>query len=362
MNKMRLAQGYHKNLAGIIGAMTRICIYPHVTSMGGVGSFRMKFSEGLRARGIEVTHDLDDPHMDFILILAGTKNLAGLWRAKRRGIPIIQRLDGINWIQRKRWTGFRHFVRAEYGNIILAFIRHYIADSIIYQSAFSRNWWNSWYANLKKPSITIHNGVDLTAYSPKGMPYRQEDRYRLLLVEGSLEGGYDMGVINAIHLVEKLADEYDFPMELTVVGKISIKQQDALQKKTRVPITWLERVLREQIPEIDRSAHLFFSADLNAACPNAVIEALACGTPVVSFDTGALRELVPPTAGKIVPYGGSPWELDAPDIPTLAKAAAEVLREQERFRAGARAHAEDALGLEKMVADYLKFFFGEELV
>ena len=113
-------------------------------------------------------------------------------------------------------------------------------------------------------------------------------------------------------------------------------------------------VPRERIPEIDRSAHLLFSADLNAACPNSVIEALACGLPVAAFDTGALNELVTGDAGRLVPYGGDPWKLEPPDIPALAIAAAEILRDQPRFRSAARAHAESALGLEKMVDGYLK--------
>jgi hypothetical protein len=93
--------------------------------MGGVGSFRLKFSAGLTTRGIEVTADLDDPHVDFILLLAGTRNLLGLRRARKRGVPVIQRLDGINWVQRVRRTGLRYHLRAEYGNANLAFIRRY---------------------------------------------------------------------------------------------------------------------------------------------------------------------------------------------------------------------------------------------
>jgi len=338
--------------------MPRICIVPTVDGIGGGASFRNKFEAGLKARDMEVTHDPDDAP-DAILVLAGTKNIAPLLRARRRGVHIVQRLDGINWIHRKRNTGIRHFVRAEYGNFVLSFIRSRVATRILYQSEFSHQWWEDWYGKPHAPFTIIHNGVDLNAYSPHGVGGLSIGRYRLLVVEGNLGGGYDMGIDHAIALAEMLAEEYSFPMELMVVGQISDEHAARVQARARVPIIWKGAVPRGQIPEIDRSAHLLFSADLNAACPNSVIEALACGLPVVAFDTGALNELVIGDAGRLAPYGGSPWKLDKPDISTLADAAAEILRDRPRFQAGARAQAEKSLGLDLMVDRYLKFLLGD---
>ena len=56
-------------------------------------------------------------------------------------------------------------------------------------------------------------------------------------------------------------------------------------------------------PRILRSADLLFSADVHPACPNSVIEALACGLPVIAFDTGAIREIVDDSSGAVVAYG-----------------------------------------------------------
>jgi glycosyltransferase involved in cell wall biosynthesis len=86
------------------------------------------------------------------------------------------------------------------------------------------------------------------------------------------------------------------------------------------------------------------------------VEALACGLPVVAFDTGALRELIPPGAGAIVAYGGDPWKLDPPDLDALARAAAETLKNQQSLSLGARNHAQESLGLDLMVQRYLDFF------
>jgi glycosyltransferase involved in cell wall biosynthesis len=107
------------------------------------------------------------------------------------------------------------------------------------------------------------------------------------------------------------------------------------------------------IPEIDRSAHVLYEADLNPACPNSVIEALACGLPVAAYDTGALPEIVTQGAGKLVPYGGDPWNLDPPDIDGLTQAVITILENPTSYRMAARQRAENAFGLDKMVAGYL---------
>lgn len=333
--------------------MPRICIIPAVEGIGGMATFRNKFEAGLKTRAVDVTHDPDDS-ADAVLVIAGTRNLLPLWRARRRGVRIVQRLDGINWIHRRRFTGLRHFVRAEYGNLVLSLIRSRIATHILYQSEFSRGWWNDWYGKTRAPSSVVHNGVDLDVYQPHGVGGLSIGRYRLLVVEGSLGGGYDMGLDNAVKLAGTLAEQHNFLMELMVVGKISDAHKKAVESRAHIPIIWAGSVPREKIPEIDRSAHLLFSADLNAACPNSVIEALACGLPVAAFDTGALNELVIGDAGRLVPYGGDPWRLDPPNISALAEAAAEILRNRPRFRAGARAQAEKMLGLDRMVNQYLK--------
>jgi glycosyltransferase involved in cell wall biosynthesis len=333
-------------------------------------SFRDKFSQALRARGIDVLHDLHAVHrtshlasQTSILVIGGTRDLLGLWRAKRRGIKIVQRLNGMNWLHRKLDTGIRHTLKSIYGNWNLQFIRSRLADHIVYQSQFSRRWWERVYGPTKIPSSVVYNAVDLDTYTPKPRPAdSQSNNYRILLVEGSLMGGYELGLGTAVALVDKLNSAYrqklEKPAELVVVGQVSKNSQDFWQRHTSSPIHWAGLIPAEQIPVFDRSAHLLYAADINAACPNAVIEALACGTPVLAFDTGALSELVTGDSGRVVPYGGDPWRLDPPDVDALAEAAVEILLNQERFRTSARARAEAAFGLDEMVAGYLDALLG----
>jgi len=343
--------------------MPKICIFPRVEGTGGVASFRLKFEAGLKSRGFEVTNDPDDAS-DALLVLAGTRNLLPLWRAKRRGVQIVQRLDGVNWVQRVRWTGLRYTLRAEYGNAMLSFLRARFADRVIYQSQFIRKWWEDWYGIAKAPASVILNGVNLQTYTPDGPHERPTDRVRILLLEGNLKGGLDSGLFHAVALAERLQSDSHFGsdchFEIVVAGGVDESTQRRVIRESRVPVNFLGVLPREQIPFLARSSHFLYSAEVNPPCPNSVIEALACGLPVAGFDSGSLRELVSAEAGRVVPYGGDPWELEQPDIPALAAAVTEILRDQPRFRKAARARAESALGVDRMVEDYLKVLVDEE--
>ena len=342
-----------------------------------MASFRLKFEMGLRARGIDFTYDLSS-NADAILVIAGTRFLPDLWRARRRGIRVVQRLDGINWVQRVRWTSPRYHIRAEYGNAMLSLIRSRFADRVIYQSQFIRGWWENWYGIAKAPADVIINGVDLNMYSPNGEHERPTERFRMLLLEGSLAGGLNAGLFHGIAVAEKLAEK--FPMEVVVAGSVDDATKnkiatELMEKKRKVisdhsvlspgtarqgrcvanlSVKFLGTIPREQIPQLARSSHLMYCAEVNPPCPNSVLEALACGLPVIGFDSGSLKELVTGDAGRVVPYGSNPWKLETPDISALATSAEDVLTKQDQFRAAARMRAESTFGLDQMVDAYLK--------
>ena len=335
--------------------MPRICIVPQVEGTGGVTSFRLKFENGLRARSVDVTYDLSE-QAEAVLVLAGTRHLLALRKARRRGMRIVQRLDGLNWVHRVRWAGLRYTVRAIYGNANLRFIRSRLADQVIYQSQFIKHWWDEWYRPTLTPSSVILNGVDLTRYTPQGLHERPSSHYRMLVVEGSMAGAQNAGLLHAARLADVLSRK--FKVDLTIVGRVDERTKNKLRDETAFRIRFMDTITREQIPWMMRSSHLLFSAEVNPPCPNSVIEALACGLPVIGFYTGSLPELVQGDAGRLVPYGADQWKLQEPDIPMLAEVAAEVLQNQPQFRKAARERAELALGVGKMVEEYLKVLLG----
>ena len=327
----------------------RLCLVTPIEGVAGPAGFQRRLAAGLLARGHEVVYSLANRPYDAILVSGGTRHLLALRAARAAGIPILVRLDGINWIHRRRRTGGGHFLRAEVRNSLLRATRR-MASTVIYQSAFVRAWWERTYGPAEAPAFVIHNGVPLDMYSPSGPAGKRGKGVRALVVEANLGGGYEIGLEWAADLARRLRSTVGRDVELAVAGNVA---DGVLHRLAGEPITWLGQVPAEQVPLLDRSADLLLATDLHPACPNGVIEAMACGLPVLGFDTGALGEVVGEDAGRVVGYGGDPWSLDPPDLDGLARGGGEILDRMAIFRQAARARAEAAFGLDRMVEAYL---------
>ena len=332
-----------------------IAILPKLEGLGGPVSFAARLAAGLRANDFEVHNDPRQPGTAAVLVIGGTRHMDWLLSSKNSGVRVVQRLNGMNWIHKRRSTGLRHYLRAELHNWMLATIRGRIADRVVYQSTFARNWWQTSRGTTRAPARVIYNCVDLNEYSPEGPHQRPTDHTRILLVEGHLRGGYEQGLDSAVKLNQILNTEAGIgskPFELMVAGDVPEEMRAHYSSLPGTWITWSGVLPRAQIAELDRSAHLLFSADLNAACPNSVIEALACGLPVIAFATGSLPELIQGDSGRVVPYGSNYWKLEDPDVPALAGAVKEIMANQPHFRSSARAQAEANFDIQRMIAAY----------
>ncbi len=328
-----------------------ICILPQKFGMGGPGSFQGRLSSVLIERGCVVNHDPLDPANNAILVIGGTKQINILRQAKQNGVRIVQRLNGMNWVHRKTFTGIKHFLRAEVNNWILATIRE-MADQIVYQSDFSQAWWKRVRGDAGCPSRVIYNGVSLDEFSPVGKGTPPADRLRILMVEGHFGNGYDLGFHSAMQMMQLLNQRLPKKTELMVVGAVpeSLKK---IYENSGVTILWKGIIKREAVPVIDRSAHLLFSSDINAACPNTIIEAMACGLPVIGYNTGSLPELITNNSGVVANFGGDPWKLEKPDVHSLADAAQQVLNDLESYRIDARKHAVESFDIQRVADQYL---------
>lgn len=235
-------------------------------------------------------------------------------------------------------------------NRLIALVRSRLADIVVYQSQFAKDWWDREFGSRAGRCEIIHNGVDLDVFKPDGV----ERGRRLICVEGTVEySSVSTGAIAALARAvefEELADTF----EIYGVVSNALRERYAGFRKVRI----MGSMPREQIHAVFPGS-VFVSLDINPACPNSVIEALASGCPVVAFATGSLPELVTPECGILVPYGADVWKVEEPDYEALIGAVRQALQDRTRLSAAARRVAESRYSLANVLSAYLKLLCTE---
>jgi glycosyltransferase involved in cell wall biosynthesis len=314
---------------------------------GGPASFQERLQGELGRLGVETTFDPNSRPLDAVLVFAGTKDLLSLRRCKRDGIRIVHRLDGINWLHRVHPRGLIYALRAEWLNRQLRFIRAHFADRIIYQSEFVRGWWEGWFGAVAAPARVVHNGIPLDEY-----PLRKGDPDgTLLVVEGNLH--YNDPSRRILQTANRILIRGGLLRKLSILARTDPAwKREWIHFDPQPEVAGLRP--RSEVQIRQQNAALFLSMEINAPCPNAVIEALASGLPVIGFDTGSVRELVG-AGGEVVPYDGDPWRLEVPrNVKAIGEAGRRVMGKWGEYSKRARFEAERRFDIRAVARDYLE--------
>lgn len=331
--------------------LRRVCIVPELHDRsGGPASFYRKLSAGLQSRGVEVANGFDDQPYDAVLVINATRQLARLLSCRRKGIRIVQRLGAVNWLHRCLPVGPKEYVLSEVRNLTMRLVRSSLADHIVYQSRFVQDWWAAKFGPQSAPSTVIYNGVDLAQFDPSGPRYESPVALCLMSVEGT-QGADPFDI--AISLGRAL-EQRDRRLEVLMFGDVWPRTRSRFGEYPFV--NFKGSVPNAELPIFYRGASLFVATDIiTAGCPNSVIEALACGVPVLGYDVGVFPELVPTSAGRPVKCHGNPWSVQPPgNLDGLAEAALQLVEGGDAFRQSARRVARERFGLDQMVDGYMR--------
>lgn len=338
-----------------------ICLVPEAASLGGPRTFQQNLIHwAKKSFDVEIHFDADRPDIDAFLVIGGPKRyLKRLLKARQSGIPVVHRLNGMNWIHRQRNCGMKYYLHSEAANLSIAFYRRFICSKIIYQSPFCEQRWNRIYGVVNKPTRVIFNGTDLNRFHPAESSPDFSDRIDIVLAEGSFRYGMDFGLDAAAELLIGLAERFPQRICMHVAGKVNEDVKARIREHLSASGKAIEAdftgvINRDELIRLEQRSAFFFSSEIHAACPNAVIEAMACGLPIIGFDTGAVKD-VTGNAGIIVPYGTDPWKLEKPLCAPLVDAAEQVIRQNAAYRQAARSRAESTFSIDTMAKAYIDF-------
>ena len=268
---------------------------------------------------------------DFTLLYLGSSWLPRdlrplLWSARRRRAPVVLNQDGVGY---PGWVGPR--LEEVNGPLRRALEG---ADHVLFQSAFSKDSADEFLGEPRGGWEILPNAVDVDVFTPAPRPPQHGP---VLLLGGDQTQAYRLEL--ALETLALLASSYE-DVQLLVAGRLVVPAEPLVERLgLRGRVELIGRYAQRDAPDLIRRAHVLLHTKVNDPCPSTVIEARACGVPVVYPSSGGTVELVADEAGIGVPHPIS-WERDEPPAPeALADAVGRVLADRERYAAAARRRA-----------------------
>jgi glycosyltransferase involved in cell wall biosynthesis len=163
----------------------------------------------------------------------------------------------------------------------------------------------------------IHNGVDLAGFADLVVPEveaPQESKFRLVFPGGSKwEKGGDT-LVSVIPSLKELIPNIHLYIALDVPLDSQLRQ---LVKKTGVEsnVTFTGFLRGDSYISLLKSSDVFILPSRREGFPISILEAMACGKPIVTTDSGGIREVVKDGINGII---------SAPDPDSLVSAVYEL--------------------------------------
>lgn len=175
---------------------------------------------------------------------------------------------------------------------------------------------SDWLNNLVKesflgeiPVTTINNGIDLSVFRPVETKFKEKNNLRGKKLVLGIANVWEKrkGLDDFIALSKILSDD----AKIVLVG-LSEKQISSLPSNI-MGITRTANI--NELVELYSAADVFVNPTKEDNFPTVNIEAIACGTPVVTYNTGGSGEMLNEKCGIVVPTG---------DINALAQAIENI--------------------------------------
>lgn len=191
------------------------------------------------------------------------------------------------------------------------------------------------------PVVTINNGIDLTQFrwkKTKSKYLLKENRHVVLGVASSWTKWKGLDDIIKLHSI------LDPVKYVIVVVGLNARQYESMPEG----IVSLKRTKNAaELAEIYSQASVFINPTYQDNYPTVNLEAIACGTPVVTYETGGSVESVTPETGLIVKKG---------DLNAMAEAIETICNSNINYSEKCITYAQQHFNKSDRYQDYLALY------
>lgn len=311
-------------------------------AVGGPQVWTSRFCTLLEQRGFQIVDDLSSDWLAGLFVI----DSEGMERALQPGRVVGYRVaNGYLplWFQtmQRPMKPEHHTTNATIARALE------IADIIIYQSSWAKQILDSTLFHRQDRFAIIHNGVDLQRFKKFGA------------VQPDIPVIGTVGLLRYRYRLETFFEasrRIQTPHQLLIVGSLDDECSQVLRRYQADPIigpriSYQAHLPPEQLAAFYQQMSLLIHPVCGDVCPNVVVEALACGVPVVAPRYGGTAELIG-EAGVI--FDCAPWQYNDQFIDSMAAAASQAIEKATRLSLLARRRAEEKFDIQVIVDQYLQ--------
>ena len=214
------------------------------------------------------------------------------------------------------------------------------ADGIVVTTSAMRANIETRFSGLGKKITVIPNYVDTDIFAP-AITSNNDDRKRLCFV-GRLEPQKNIAVlIQAVN---------DLDVDLDIIGQGVLHDQLRTIAASNPRINFLGTISHTMLPGVLRSCSVFILPSLYEGHPKSLLEAMACGLPVIGTDVPGIKE--------VVNHGNTGW-LCKTDAGSIREAIQTVLSDttlQQQLGNNASRYISEHNALERIVETELETY------
>lgn len=233
------------------------------------------------------------------------------------------------------------------------------ADYVFYQSRFCKMSADRFLEERQGPWEILYNAVDSNFFTPTKVD--PEPNQLVLLLGGKQYQYYPLETaFRTLALIVRERKD----VRLLVTGRLTwitdeaetnrIAQHLIRELAITDHIEFLGSYEQREAPAVFRRAHLLLHTKVNDPCPSTVIEAMACGLPVVYSHSGGVPELVGRDAGIGISTPLDWEQIHAPDPQQLADAILRVAEQRSVYAEAARQRAVEKFDLQPWLQRHIE--------
>ena len=207
---------------------------------------------------------------------------------KKKGLPIVLNQNGVYypaWFE-GNWEKENNKMSRIYC----------LADYVLWQSKFCKRACEKFLGKRIGIGEILYNSVDTSIFVPKN----KENKKRFsFLITGNIRRKSNYRISSVLLAIKEITRE-DSNVELIIAGYIEDRKyfySMIRDLKIQDHIIFQETYSQKDAPKIYQLADAYITMSYQDNCPTAVLEAMACGLPILYSNSGGIPELVDKESG-----------------------------------------------------------------